>query len=342
MIVVMQKGASEEEIQGVVARIKESGFRENLSRGEERTIIGVIGDDRRVADEGLFEALPGVEECVRVLKPYKIASRDFHPENSVVTVGKGSAAVEVGARPVAIMAGPCAVESWEQLEEVARAARANGARMLRGGAFKPRTSPYSFQGLGEEGLQLLARAREATGLPVITEVMTPEAVPLVERYADCLQIGARNMQNYNLLQACGKAKKPVLLKRGLSGTIEELLMAAEYILAAGNPDVILCERGIRTYERATRNTLDISAVPVLKELSHLPVVVDPSHGTGKRSLVAPMALAAVAAGADGLLVEVHPHPERALSDGPQSLTPKMLGDLMKKLSAIAQAVGRSV
>jgi len=342
VIVVMQKGASEEEIQGVLARIKESGFRPNLSRGEERTIIGVIGDDRRVADEGLFEALPGVEECVRVLKPFKIASRDFHPENTVVTIGKGAAAVQVGGKAVAIMAGPCAVESWEQLEEVARAAKANGARMLRGGAFKPRTSPYSFQGLGEEGLKLLARAREATGLPVITEVMTPEAVPLVERYADCLQIGARNMQNYNLLQACGKARKPVLLKRGLSGTIEELLMAAEYILSAGNQDVILCERGIRTYERATRNTLDISAVPVLKELSHLPVVVDPSHGTGKRSLVGPMALAAVAAGADGLLLEVHPHPERALSDGPQSLTPKMLGDLMKRLSAIAEAVGRSV
>ncbi len=342
MIVVMQKGASEEQIQGVVARIKETGFRENLSRGEERTIIGVIGDDRRVADEGLFEALPGVEECVRVLKPYKIASRDFHPENTVVTIGQGAAAVQVGGPAVAIMAGPCAVESWEQLEEVARAAKAAGARMLRGGAFKPRTSPYSFQGLGEEGLKLLARAREATGLPVVTEVMTPEAVPLVERYADCLQIGARNMQNYNLLQECGKAKKPVLLKRGLSGTIEELLMAAEYILSAGNQDVILCERGIRTYERATRNTLDISAVPLLKELSHLPVVVDPSHGTGKRSLVAPMALAAVASGADGLIIEVHPHPERALSDGPQSLTPKMLGDLMKRLSAVARAVGRSV
>ena len=342
MIVVMKKGASEEEIQGVVARIVESGFRPNLSRGDERTIIGVIGDDRRVADEGLFEALPGVEDCVRVLKPYKIASRDFHPENTVIAVGKGPSAVQVGGPVVAIMAGPCAVESWEQVEEVARAAKANGARMLRGGAFKPRTSPYSFQGLGEEGLKLLARAREATGLPVVTEVMTPEAVPLVERYADCLQIGARNMQNYNLLQACGKARKPVLLKRGLAGTIEELLMAAEYILAAGNQEVILCERGIRTYERATRNTLDISAVPVLKELSHLPVVVDPSHGTGKRSLVAPMALAAVAAGADGLLIEVHPHPDRALSDGPQSLTPKMLGDLMKRLSAVAQAVGRTV
>jgi 3-deoxy-7-phosphoheptulonate synthase len=342
VIVVMKKGASEEEIKGVISRIKEAGFRPNLSRGEERTIIGVIGDDRRVADEGLFEALPGVQECVRVLKPYKIASRDFHPENTVVTVGKGPGAVQIGGAAVTVVAGPCAVESWEQLEEVARAARGSGARMLRGGAFKPRTSPYSFQGLGEEGLKLLARAREATGLPVVTEVMTPEAVPLVEDWADCLQVGARNMQNYNLLQACGKARKPVLLKRALSGTIEELLMAAEYILSAGNPDVVLCERGIRTYEKATRNTLDLSAVPVLKELSHLPVLVDPSHGTGKRTLVAPMALAAVAAGADGLLLEVHPHPERALSDGPQSLTPKMLGELMQRLSAVAQAVGRSV
>jgi 3-deoxy-7-phosphoheptulonate synthase len=214
--------------------------------------------------------------------------------------------------------------------------------LLRGGAFKPRSSPYSFQGLGEEGLQLLARARDLTGLPVVTEVMTVEAVPLVEQYADCLQIGARNMQNYNLLQACGKARKPVMLKRALSGTIEELLMAAEYILAAGNPNVILCERGIRTYERATRNTLDLSAVPVLKELSHLPVVVDPSHGTGKRSLVAPMSLAAIAAGADGVIVEVHPHPERALSDGPQSLTPKMLAELMVRAAAVASAIGRSV
>ncbi len=342
MIVVMKKGASEAEIEGVVARIQEAGFRPHLSRGEERTIIGVIGDDRRVADEGLFEALPGVAECVRVLKPYKMASRDFHPEPTVVAVGKGASAVPVGGQTVPVMAGPCAVESWEQMEAVAKAAQATGARMLRGGAFKPRTSPYSFQGLGEEGLRLLARARDLTGLPVVTEVMTPEAVALVEEWADCLQIGARNMQNYNLLQACGRARKPVLLKRALSGTVEELLMAAEYVLSAGNPNVILCERGIRTYERATRNTLDLSAVPVLKEASHLPVVVDPSHGTGKRSLVAPMALAAVAAGADGLLLEVHPHPDRALSDGPQSLTPAMLAELMEKLRAVARAVGREL
>jgi 3-deoxy-7-phosphoheptulonate synthase len=342
VIVVMKKGASEQEIEGVVERIKEAGFRPNLSRGEERTVIGVIGDDRRVADAGMFEALPGVAECVRVLKPYKLASLDFHPEPTLVTVGAGPSAVEVGGQRVVVIAGPCAVESWEQLREVAELTHQAGARMLRGGAFKPRSSPYSFQGLGEEGLKILARGRELTGMPVVTEVMTPEAVPLVEEYADCLQIGARNMQNYNLLQECGKAKKPVMLKRGLSGTIEELLMAAEYILASGNSKVILCERGIRTYEKATRNTLDLSAVPVLKQSSHLPVVVDPSHGTGKRSLVLAMARAAVAAGADGLMIEVHPEPQRALSDGPQSLTPPMFAEMMPSLSAIARAVGRSM
>ena len=342
MIVVMKKGAAEQDIQGVLARIQELGFRPNLSRGEERTIIGVIGDDRKVADEGMFETLPGVAECVRVLKPYKLASRDFHPLDTLVKVGQGPGAVEVGAQRVVVMAGPCAVESMEQLRAVAEVAKKAGAAMLRGGAFKPRTSPYSFQGLGQEGLEILAKGRELTGLPVVTEVMTPEALPLVEQWADCLQIGARNMQNYMLLQACGKAKKPVMLKRGLSGTIEELLMAAEYILASGNASVILCERGIRTYEKATRNTLDLSAVPVLKELSHLPVVVDPSHGTGKRSLVEPMALAAVAAGADGLLIEVHPDPQRALSDGPQSLTPAMFAEMMPKLQAVARAVGRWV
>jgi 3-deoxy-7-phosphoheptulonate synthase len=326
----------------VMGRIAELGFRAHPSRGEERTIIGVIGDDRRVADAGMFESLPGVAECVRVLKPFKLASRDFHPRSTVVTIGKGPGQVEVGGRAVPVMAGPCAVESWEQLEEIAIAAKASGARMIRGGAFKPRSSPYSFQGLGEEGLKLLARAREATGLPVVTEVMTVDAVPLVEEYADCLQIGARNMQNYDLLRAVGKAKKPVMLKRALSGTIEEWLMSAEYILAAGNEDVILCERGIRTYERATRNTLDLSAVPVLRELCHLPVVVDPSHGTGKRSLVVPMALAGIAAGADGIIVEVHPHPDRALSDGPQSLTLEMLAALMTQAAAVATAIGRSV
>jgi 3-deoxy-7-phosphoheptulonate synthase len=341
MIVVMKMKASEEEIEGVLARIRELGFAPHLSRGEERTIIGIVWDDRRVADAGMLKALPGVAECIRVSKPFKLASRDFMPRSTVVEVGEASNAVEVGDREIVIAAGPCAVESWEQLEEVAVAVKSCGVRLLRGGAFKPRTSPYSFQGLGEEGLKLLARAREATGLPVVTEVMTPEAVPLVERYADCLQIGARNMQNSNLLQACGRAKKPVLLKRGPAATLEEFLMAAEYILSSGNRNVILCERGVRTFERATRYTLDLSAVPLLKEWSHLPVLVDPSHGTGHSSLVPPMARAAIACGADGLLIEVHPNPERALSDGQQSLTPKLFAETLAGVAAIAAAVGRA-
>lgn len=340
MIVVMKMQASGDEIEAVIARIKELGFTPHLSRGEERTIIGVVGDDRRAAEAGMFEILPGVAECVRILKPFKLASREFTPQRTVVEVGTGTNAARIGGKEIVIVAGPCAVESWEQLEEVATAAKSCGAHLLRGGAFKPRTSPYSFQGLGEEGLKLLARAREKTGLPVVTEVMTPEAVPLVEEYADCLQVGARNMQNFNLLQACGKAGKPILLKRGLSATLEELLMAAEYVLSSGNPDVILCERGVRTFERATRNTLDLSAVAVLKEWSHLPVIVDPSHGTGHASLVPPMSRAAIACGADGLLIEVHPHPERALSDGPQSLTPAGLAETLAGVAAVAQAVGR--
>ena len=342
MIVVMRAHASEAEIDGVVARIRELGFTPHLSKGSERTIVGVVGDDRRAAEAGMFESLPGVAECVRILKPFKLASREFVGASTVVEVGYGSGSpgVAVGGAEVVIAAGPCAVESWEQLEEVAVSVKQSGARLLRGGAFKPRTSPYAFQGLGEEGLRLLARAREETGLPVVTEVMTPEAVPLVERYADCLQIGARNMQNFNLLQACGKSAKPILLKRGLSSTLEELLMAAEYILASGNRRVILCERGIRTFERATRNTLDLSAVAVLKQWSHLPVLVDPSHGTGHAAFVPAMARAAVAAGADGLLIEVHPHPERALSDGPQSLTPAGLAQTAAEVATVARAVGR--
>jgi len=342
MIVVMRAHASDAEIDEVVARIRELGFTPHLSKGSERTIVGVVGDDRRAAEAGMFESLPGVAECVRILKPFKLASREFVGEPTVVEVGDGNGGsrVAVGGAEVVIAAGPCAVESWEQLEEVAVSVKQSGARLLRGGAFKPRTSPYAFQGLGEEGLRLLARAREETGLPVVTEVMTPEAVPLVERYADCLQIGARNMQNFNLLQACGKSAKPILLKRGLSSTLEELLMAAEYILASGNRRVILCERGIRTFERATRNTLDLSAVAVLKQWSHLPVLVDPSHGTGHAAFVPAMARAAVAAGADGLLIEVHPHPERALSDGPQSLTPAALASTAAEVAAVARAVGR--
>jgi len=341
MIIIMKMHASEAEVEGVLARIRELGFVPHLSRGEERTIIGIVGDDRRVADAGMFGALPGVAECIRILKPFKLASRDFLAGSTVVEVGEAGNAVEVGGRQIVIAAGPCAVESWEQLEEVAVAAKSCGVRLLRGGAFKPRSSPYSFQGLGEEGLKLLARVREVTGLPVVTEVMAPEAVPLVEQYADCLQIGARNMQNFDLLRACGKSKKPVLLKRGLAATLEEFLMAAEYILASGNRNVILCERGVRTFEKATRNTLDLSAVPLLKQWSHLPVIVDPSHGTGMASLVPPMALAAIACGADGLLIEAHAHPERALSDGAQSLTPGVLAETLAGVAAVAAAVGRT-
>jgi 3-deoxy-7-phosphoheptulonate synthase len=280
--------------------------------------------------------------AVRAVEPRDLVSRAAHPAPTIVTVGRGAGAVAFGGALVPVVAGPCAVESWTQLEAVALAAKAAGARLLRGGAFKPRTSPYSFQGLGEEGLRLLARARELTGLPVVTEVTSTEAVSLVAEYADCLQIGARNSQNYELLRACGRARRPVLLKRALAGTVEEWLLSAEYLLDAGNPDVILCERGIRTYESATRNTLDLAAVPLVKARTHLPVVVDPSHATGDRALVGPMALAAVAAGADGLLVEVHPQPDRALSDGPQSLTPAMLAELLPRVAAVARAVGRSL
>jgi 3-deoxy-7-phosphoheptulonate synthase len=306
-----------------------------MSKGEETTVIGVIGDERKV-DAANFQTLPGVEKVIPVLKPYKLASRDFQKKDTVVKVG---ADVKVGGGTFTIMAGPCAVETSEQTLECARKVSKSGARILRGGAFKPRTSPYAFQGLGREGLEILASARKETGLPVITEVMTVEDVPLVAEFADILQIGARNSQNFNLLDAAGRQPKPVLLKRGLSGTIEELLLSAEYILSRGNPNVILCERGIRTYEKATRNTLDISAVPVLKSLSHLPVVIDPSHATGLRHLVAPLAKAAVAVGADGVLIEVHPHPEKALCDGPQSLTPEMFEALVHELKPIAKAVG---
>ena len=287
-------------------------------------------------DAANFQTLPGVEKVIPVLKPYKLASRDFQKKDTVVKVGSD---VRVGGGTFTVMAGPCAVETSEQTLECARRVSKSGARVLRGGAFKPRTSPYAFQGLGREGLEILASARKETGLPVITEVMTVEDVPLVAEFADILQIGARNSQNFNLLDACGRQPKPVLLKRGLSGTIEELLLSAEYILSRGNPNVILCERGIRTYEKATRNTLDISAVPVLKSLSHLPVVIDPSHATGLRHLVAPLSKAAVAVGADGVLIEVHPHPEKALCDGPQSLTPEMFDALIHELRPIAKAVG---
>jgi 3-deoxy-7-phosphoheptulonate synthase len=337
MIIIMEHRASQAQISNVTARIEQMGCQAHLSEGEERVIIGVIGNGRPI-DKEQVARMSGVERVVPVLRPFKLASREFHPQNTVFPIN----GVSIGGDQVIVMAGPCAVESEEQLLEAADAVKAAGAHALRGGAFKPRTSPYSFQGLGEEGLKLLAKARRATGLPIITEVMAPEQVPLVTTYADILQIGARSMQNYALLHAVGESQRPVMLKRGMMSTIEELLMSAEYILSHGNNRVMLCERGIRTFETYTRNTLDISAVPLLKQLSHLPVVVDPSHGTGKWELVAPVARAAVAAGADGLIVEVHPDPERALSDGAQSLKPARFEEMMTSLKQIAVAIGRTM
>lgn len=338
LIIVMKTGADEEEIQGVIKRLEEIGFGIHLSRGAQRTVIGAIGGEAEkaaLASAGI-EAVSGVERVVPIMKPYKLVSRDFRKESSTVKVGD----VSIGGDEIIVIAGPCAVESREQLFTTASAVAQSGARLLRGGAFKPRTSPYTFQGLEEDGLKLLAEARERYGLPVVTEVVAPEQVPLVAKYADMLQVGARNMQNFYLLRAVGRAKKPVLLKRGMAATIQEWLMAAEYILSEGNYDVVLCERGLRTFETETRNTLDLNAVPVIKDLSHLPVIVDPSHGTGKWQLVTPMARAAVAAGADGVAVEVHPNPDLALSDGPQSLTPERFGAMMEQLAAIAQVLGR--
>lgn len=337
MIVIMKHGATQGEIANVVARIEQMGCQVHLSEGEERTIIGVIGNGRPIDSEQLTR-VSGVERAVPVLRPFKLASRDFHPQDSEFPIN----GVSIGGQQIIAMAGPCAVESREQLMSAAHSVKEAGAHVIRGGAFKPRTSPYSFQGLGQEGLKLLAEARQATGLPVITEVMSPEQVPLVTTYADILQIGARSMQNYALLHAVGESQRPVMLKRGMMSTIEELLMSAEYILSHGNNRVILCERGIRTFEPYTRNTLDLSAIPLLKQLSHLPVVVDPSHGTGKWELVAPMARAAVAAGADGLIIEVHPNPETAMSDGAQSLKPSRFVELMASLRLIAGAVGRTI
>src|SRR5213596_1685687 len=316
MIIVLRAGSSDAEVEDVCRRIERMGDRAHTIRGELRTVIGAIGDDRGKDRLKSLESLECVEAVQPILQPFKLASREVRREATVVPVD----GVRVGGRAIVVMAGPCSVESRPQVLEVAQKVKAAGATVLRGGAFKPRTSPYDFQGLEEEGLKLLAEARETTGMRVCTEVMTPEQVELVERYTDILQIGARNMQNFALLKRLGKAAKSVLLKRGLSATIKEFLMSAEYIVSQGNPQVILCERGIRTFETMTRNTLDIAAVPLLNEISHLPVVVDPSHATGKRSLVAPMAKAAVAAGADGLIVEVHPNPEEAWSDGAQSLT----------------------
>ncbi len=338
MIIVMQAGAPEEQLQEVLRRVEELGYQSHIIRGTIRTVVGAVGDERGKAKLQSLEALAGVESVVPILQPFKLASREFRPQETVVKVGE----IEVGAERLALIAGPCAVESETQILESARAVKAAGATILRGGAFKPRTSPYSFQGLGEHGLELLARAREATGLKIVTEVINDRDVELVAQYTDMLQVGARNMQNFALLHAVGEARKPVLLKRGMSATIKDLLMSAEYILSHGNYDVILCERGIRTYETATRFTLDLNAVPVLNKLTHLPVIVDPSHGTGHWEYVTAMARAGIAAGADGLIVEVHPKPDEALSDGLQSLTPERFQELMRQVALVAKAVGRTL
>ena len=335
MIVVMKVGSSDKEVAGVVKRIESAGLKTHLSQGVERTIVGVVGQIFAELED-MLELLPGVDEVIRVSKPYKLSSREFHPLDTTVKVG----GITIGGKEIVVMAGPCAVENEQQLLETAKAIKAAGATILRGGAFKPSTSPYHFRGLGEPGLELLAQVKREVGLPIITEVMTPGEVEMVASYSDILQIGARNMQNFNLLEEVGKTGKPVMLKRGMSATIQEWLLAAEYVLAQGNEQLMLCERGIRTFETYTRNTMDISVIPVVEKVSHLPIIADPSHGTGKWYLVIPMALAAVAAGADGIMVEVHPHPDLALKDGAQSLTFENFQQLMSQLKSVAEAVGR--
>lgn len=338
MIIVLRPDATDEQINHIIEKVQKLGLKPMISKGTERTIIGVIGpeDVLRVTP---LEVFPGVEKVMPVLAPYKLVSREFKKENSIIHLGKG---VKIGERQIVVMAGPCAIEDIETLRQIALMIKKAGAVVLRGGAFKPRTSPYSFQGLGEEGLKFLKEVGDQLGLVTVTEVMDPRDVGLVDRYVDVFQIGARNMQNFNLLKEVGMTKKPVLLKRGLASTIKELLMSAEYVLAGGNFNVILCERGIRTFEDSTRNTLDISAIPVIKQLSHLPVIVDPSHAAGKWGLVSPLAKAAVAAGADGLIIEVHTHPEDALSDGSQSLLPSNFEVLMQQIRKVAAAVEREI
>ncbi|MFC2050189.1 3-deoxy-7-phosphoheptulonate synthase [Chloroflexota bacterium] len=335
MIVVMKVGSSDKEVAGVVKRIESAGLKTHMSQGVERTIVGVVGQIIPELED-MLEMLPGVDEVIRVSKPYKLSSREFHPLDTTIKVG----GITIGGKEIVVMAGPCAVESEQQLLETARAVKAAGATILRGGAFKPSTSPYQFRGLGEQGLELLARVRKEIGLPVITEVMSSVEVELVARYADILQIGARNMQNFGLLEEVGKTGKPVMLKRGLSATVQEWLLAAEYIMSQGNEQLMLCERGIRTFETYTRNTMDVSVIPIIEKVSHLPIIADPSHGTGKWYLVIPMALAAVAAGADGIMVEVHPNPDLALKDGAQSLTFANFRQLMSQLKSVAEAIGR--
>jgi len=337
MLIIMRQDASEKQICDVVSRVETNGLKAHLSRGTERVVIGAVGDGRPISQDQ-FQVMEGVDRIVPISRPYKLASREYHPEDTSFPLN----GTHIGGEEIVIIAGPCSVENRTQILEIAHAVREAGAHALRGGAYKPRSSPYAFQGLGEAGLELLAEARQITGLPVITEVMTPELVPLIVRYADVLQIGARNMQNFALLQAAGASQHPVLLKRGMSATIEELLMAAEYLLANGNRRVILCERGIRTFETTTRNTTDINAIPVLKSLTHLPVVIDPSHSTGHWQYVSAVARAGIAAGADGLIVEVHPNPDQALSDGGQSLKPERFAQMVTQVRAIADAIGRRV
>ena len=336
MVVVMQERATDEQVQGVIAQLVEMGFDVHRSTGALRTVIGAVGP--QPGDPRLIEMLDGVKEVLRITEPYKLASRTFKPENTIVTIGD----VRIGGDEVIVMAGPCSAESEEQVEATAAAVKRAGAKILRGGAYKPRSSPYSFQGLGEEGLRLLRGAADRHNLKLVSEVMDISQLEIIERYADILQVGARNMQNFTLLRELGRSRTPVLLKRGIAATIEEWLLSAEYILAGGNMHVMLCERGIRTFENYTRNTLDISAIPVVKKRSHLPIIVDPSHGTGRRDKVAPMARAAVAAGADGLIIEVHNDPDRALSDGAQSMFPSQFDRLMAELRIIAPAIGRSI
>ncbi len=338
MIIVLKPEATQKEVAHVVSKIKELGLKPMLSEGKERTIIGVIGEEDRARLQP-FEAYPGVERVVQIQQPYKFVSREFKKENSVIKIAPG---VEIGGEKVIVMAGPCTVENRERLLRIAKHVKQNGAKVLRGGAFKPRTSPYSFQGLRDKGMKFLYEAKQESGLPIVTELMDPRDIPLFLKYSDVIQIGARNMQNFELLKEVGKTRKPILLKRGMASTVKDFLLSAEYVFSEGNHNVILCERGIRTFEDSTRFTLDISAVPVIKRLSHLPVVIDPSHCSGIWDYVSPLAKAAVAVGADGLLIEVHDEPEKAMCDGPQALKPEKFGLLMDELRQIAKAIGRSI
>jgi 3-deoxy-7-phosphoheptulonate synthase len=337
MLVVMEAGARPEQVEAVVRHIEKMGLKAHPIPGANRTAIGITGA-QGVADPSIVETFPGVREVIRVTHPYKLVSREAKPDDSVINVG----GVDVGGNGIVVIGGPCAVESFDQTRIVAEGVKRGGGQLLRGGAYKPRTSPYSFQGLGEAGLEILARVREEFDLPIVTEAIDETSLKLVDSYADCIQIGARNMQNFSLLKAAGRARKPVLLKRGMSATLEELLLSAEYIMAEGNYNVMLCERGVRTFADHTRNTLDLSVIPAIKRISHLPILADPSHGTGKRNKVAPMSRAAIAAGADGLLIEVHHKPEEALSDGPQSIVPEAFAQIVHEVDAIAQVLGRSL